>query len=264
MLSTREEIKSALDAYHSYIAANSRRALETLIPIIANWVPAEDDDTTEKEVPLLRLKSLNRLVDYRPVIRRLSDPTEVLTRWDELVPLLELDGVRRFRLPGLDEEEDEDGVRHPLAVLADQEYRELKFNEYIAVVEAALKDRVLEEARGTVAFPEELRILFELGVDGLNGIGLQIWRGMFGCAFWDGLGQGNLEDVASRVQVPDTKIEDEKQFAWRYTTGSEYGGQIFDTIPQLLDYYQGYEQYSMDYYVGDYANEEDLFPPGLL
>jgi hypothetical protein len=196
-------------------------------------------------------------------------------------------------------------VRYPLAVLANQEYRELKFDEYVAVVEAALKDRVLEEARGTITFPEELRILFELGVDGLNGIGLQIWQGMFGCAFWDGLGQGNLEDVDLRVQGPDTKIErwgvsvqdyfpggndaepdkwrvaggwgigsgcagqiccavfcrriDEKQFAWRYTIGDEYDTQMFDTIPQLLDYYKDYEQYSIDSSVGEYANEEGLF-----
>jgi hypothetical protein len=35
MLSTREELKSALEAYCSYIAANNRRALEAFIPVTA-------------------------------------------------------------------------------------------------------------------------------------------------------------------------------------------------------------------------------------
>lgn len=105
------------------------------------------------------------------------------------MPLLELHRLNRLRSPGFEEDEDEEGVRHPVAVLADQEYRELKFNEYVAVVEAALLDSVLEEARDTVAFPEELRILFELGVKGLSGAGLAKWQGQFGYAFWIGLGQ---------------------------------------------------------------------------
>jgi hypothetical protein len=42
MLPTREELKSGLEAYCSYIAANNHRALEAFIPVIANWVPDED------------------------------------------------------------------------------------------------------------------------------------------------------------------------------------------------------------------------------
>lgn len=300
MLSTREELKSALEAYCSHIAANNRRALETLIPIIANWVPNEEDYdevTEDGGIPLFRLRSLCHLVGLWSVVGQLSDPTDLLTRWEELAPLLELDGVHRLRVPGED------------AVLADQEYRELKFNEYVTVVEAALKDRVLEEARGTVAFPEELRILFELGVDGLSGAGLEIWQGQFGCAFWIGLGQEPVKDLAVRVQGPDTRLgrwggtirdcfspfdgwevewiiaggwgigcgcdaqtccavfcrrPDEEEFAWRYTISCEYDGRVFDTIPQLFDYYKDFEQGAMDMHVEWNANEECLFPFGLF
>lgn len=312
MLSTREEIKSALEAYRSHIAANNRRALERLIPIIANWVPNredyDEDDIPEDEIPRCRLKCLSSLIDFGSIVSKFSDPTDVLTRWEELMPLLELDGVNRLSVPGFEEDEDEDGVRYPVVVLADQKYRELKFNEYVAVVEAALKDRVLEEARGTVAFPEELRILFDLGVDGLSGAGLAIWQGRFGCAFWIGLGQEPIGDVARRVGGPDTEMDpwggtirrefdtdyikqdewvvaggwgigkgcdaqtccavfcrriDEEEFAWRYTINCEYDGRVFDTIPQLFDYYKDFEQGAMDQHVELYANEGYLFVPGV-
>lgn len=313
MLSTREEIKSALEEYCSYIAANNRRALETLIPIIANWVPKEGsefDDVPEDQVPRFRLKSLRHLVDNWGVIWRWSDPTELLTRWDELAPLVDLDGVIRLRTPGPESEMDIDGQRYPLQVLADKGFRELKFNEYVTAVETALGDRLLEEARDTVAFPEELRILFEFGVDGLSGYGLPIWHEEgCGCHFWIGLGQEPVEDVVSRVQGPDSEMDswgvtirdcfalapgpgdepgewviaggwgigyghdtqkccavfcrraDEKGFAWRYAISCEYDERVFDTIPQLLDYYKEFDQGSFDHRVQNNANEEYLFMP---
>lgn len=190
----------------SYIAANNRRALERLIPIIVNWVPNEDfeEDERSDDQFILRhkLQSLEyHLLEFGAIVLKFSDPTDVLTRWDELVPLLELDGVNRLRLPGYDGDDD-DGIPLPVAVLADQQYREVKFNEYVTAVEAALEDRVLEEARGSVAFPEELRVLFELGVDGLCGPGLAGLRSMFGCDFWIGLGKERIGDVVARVGVP--------------------------------------------------------------
>lgn len=223
MLSTREEIKSALDAYRSYIAANNRRALERFIPVIVNWVPNEDFEEDERSddrfILRHKLKSLTyRLLEFGAIVLKFSDPTDVLTRWDELVPLLELDGVNRLRLPGNeeddenteegdDDDEEDDGTPQPVAVLADQQYRELKFNEYVTAVEAALKDRVLEEARDSVAFPEELRVLFELGVDGLCGPGLAGLRAMSGCDFWIGLGKEPIEDVVARVGGPGDGLE---------------------------------------------------------
>jgi len=312
--STKDEIKSALEAYRSHIAANNRRALERLIPFIANWVPNREDynedDILEDEVPRYRLKCLSSLIGFGSIVSKLSDPTDVLTRWEELMPLLELDGVNRLRFPGFEEDEDEDGVRHPVAALADQKYRELKFNEYVAVVEAALRDRVLEEARGAVAFPEELRILFELGVDGLSGAGLAKWQGQFGCAFWVGLGQEPIGDVAIRVVGPDTEMgrwggtiwrefnatdevkedewvvaggwgigigcdaqtccavfcrrrSDEEEFAWKYTINCEYDSRVFDTVPQVFEYYRDFEQGAMDQHLEWGANEESLFVPGV-
>lgn len=83
MLSTREEIKSALEAYRSHIAANNRRALERLFPLMSNWVPDrvdyDEDDIPEDEIPRYRLKCLSSLVDFRSIVTKLSDPTEVLT-----------------------------------------------------------------------------------------------------------------------------------------------------------------------------------------
>ncbi|OIW24854.1 hypothetical protein CONLIGDRAFT_72629 [Coniochaeta ligniaria NRRL 30616] len=294
MLSTREEIRSALEAYCSYIAGENRRALEILVPIIANWVPDEDWELAEDEILPQKLKFLGGLVDIPDVSPRLSDPTDLLTRYEELVPLSELDGVRRFRVlreggPG----------EEPVEVLADQEYRARKFDEYAAAVEAALKERCIEEARGTIAVPEELRILSELGVDGLLGPGLQYHRSMWGCAFWAGPGE-EPEKLISRVSGPVTvhgryrttlaswagleedewvmaggwdtgdcidgqwcyamycRRVSEEEFAWRYTVGSQYDSQVFDTIPQLLDYIKDFWETSIDQIRRDDANEESL------
>jgi hypothetical protein len=302
MLSTKEEeLKSALEAYCSSIAAHNRRALEALIPVIANWVPDEDWELAEDEVLPMKLKSLCHLVGFWDVVGRLSDPTDLLTRrWEELVPLLELDGVRRLCVPW-EEEEDEEVGKYPVAVLADQEYRALKFDEYVTVIEAALRERVLEEARGTIAFPEEFRILSKLGVDGLLGAGLAKYRDWWGCTFWVGPGEEPIEKVVSRVSGPDDNIlegyrqtlrsglqdgwvvaggwdtgythdaqfccavfcrrvnEEDSEFAWRYTITCESDARVFDTIPQLLDYFKDFQQNSMDHVINLEANEESLF-----
>lgn len=42
----------------------------------------------------------------------------------------------------------------PVSVLADQDYSALKFDGYVTVIEAALREHLLE-ARGTISFPEE-------------------------------------------------------------------------------------------------------------
>jgi hypothetical protein len=86
-----------------------------------------------------------------------------------------------------------------VAELADQEYRALKFDEYVTIIEAALRERALEEVRSTIAFPEELRILSKLGVDGLLGVGPQGRRDWKGIAFWVGPGAEPIEKVDSRV-----------------------------------------------------------------
>jgi hypothetical protein len=302
MLSTKEEIKSALEAYCSHIAATNRRVLEAFIPVMVNWVPNEDWELAEDEIPATRLKSLSHLVGFPDVVGQLSDPTDLLTRWEELVPLLELDGVRRLRVSR--EEEDERGRKYLVSsdVLADQEDRALQFDEYVTAIEAALRERALEEVRGTIAFPEELRILFELGVDGLLGSDLEKYRDMWGCTFWVGPGQEFVEKVVSRVGGPDDNMlkdpkycmtlrdmssleegwvvaggwdtgctldaiwccavfcrrTDEEEFAWRYTITCESDARVFDTIPQLLDYYKDFGQTNMDQLIAD-ANEECLF-----
>jgi hypothetical protein len=96
---------------------------------------------------------------------RLSNPGELLARYGELVPWLGLDGVRRLHA-------------------GDRTCRHREINEYYAVIEAALKEHSLEEVRDdTITVPEELRILSELGVDGLIGAGLGIRRSWHQVAF---------------------------------------------------------------------------------
>jgi hypothetical protein len=164
-----------------------------------DWELAEDEILPEK------LKRLCGLVGFWDIVGRLSDPTDLLTRWEKCVPLLELDGVCRLRVPR--EEKCEEGGKYPVAMLADQEYRVLKFEEYVTVIEATLGERALEEGRGTIAFPEELRILSELGVDGLLGAGLENCRSWWGIAFWFGPGEEPIEKVVSRVGGPDDNIQ---------------------------------------------------------
>jgi hypothetical protein len=288
MLSTKEDIRSALEAYRSHIAAHNRRALEIFIPVIANWVPDEDWELSEEEVLPEKLKSLSNLLQNWDLEEALvSDPTELLTRYEELVPLLDLDGVGRLRKNNLGEDEE-----------GDKEYRALKINEYFTVIETALKEHSLEEVRGTIAIPEELRILSELGVDGLDGPGLGQYRSRHQAAFWTGPGEyGAPERITQRVKGPDAirhdsgldlldewvvaggwetghgveatccavfcRRVDEKDFAWRYTVNLTFECDflMFDTIPQLLDWYKDFRQESLDY-IRDYdADEELLFMP---
>jgi hypothetical protein len=43
----------------------------------------------------------------------------------------------------------------------------------------------------------------------------------------------------------------------------KYDGRVFDTIPQLFDYYKDFEQGAMDQHLDWDANEESLFVPGV-
>jgi hypothetical protein len=70
--------------------------LEIYLPVIANWVPDEDWELSGEEVLPQKLVSLSGLLDCDLEEARLSDPAELLTRYDVLVPLLEIDGVARM------------------------------------------------------------------------------------------------------------------------------------------------------------------------
>lgn len=282
--SSKEDILTALEVYCSHIAAQNRQALELYIPLIANAEPPEDAEIPKDEVLPERLVSLSQLLDAPiDVILRsienlgqnpgiVSEPTEVLTRYEELVPLLGLDGVDRIRKnrPG---EEDE----------SDKEHRALMVNEYFTGIETALKEHSLEEVRDTITIPEELRILSELGVDCLHGPGLGLFRSRHQVTFWLGPGEyGAPASYSARVQDPDTmsyhsgldnknewvvaggwdmgcapdyafcaavfcRRVDEEDFAWRYTLSLEGDWRVFDTIPELLAWYKEFNVESLDW-----------------
>lgn len=282
MLSTKEDIRSALDAYRSHIAAQNRLALEIYIPAIANWVPNEDFELDEDEVLPRKLEALSGVLgDWDLEDAGVSEPTELLTRYEELVPVLDLDGVGRIRQHNLRQ----DGA-------GDKEFRARQIEEYFTVIEAALKERSLEEVRGTIAVPEELRILCDLGVDSLHGPGLGRYRSQVQTAFWDGPGEvparlvervrdpGDLEShaglglfdelvIAGGWEIGDGNYAtcctvfcrkvDEKEFAWRYTFTEEGDFRIFDTIPQLLEWYKSLREERLDHVRDDAADEETMF-----
>jgi hypothetical protein len=282
MLSTRDEITTALDAYCSYISAQNRQALEFYVPLIINTRPPEDD-IDEDEIPQMRLNSLSTLLSAsNHVIQRVRDgepglisaPEEVLTRYDELVPWLGLDGVFRFQESGP----------------AFHDRREVCRAEYFDSIERALKEKCLEEVRGTIAIPEELRILAEMGVDGLYGPGLGSYKTKHQAIFWVGPGE-KPEYYIARVQTAaklasDTGLEtsgwvigggwktgegegavcyalycrrdDEEEFAWRYIVSLEGDQPMFETLPELLGWYKGFREQKIED-IRAYFSEEQVF-----
>ncbi|ROW00355.1 hypothetical protein VMCG_07286 [Cytospora schulzeri] len=247
MYSSPADILAALNEYRSYIAAESRRALDIFVPFITNaQEPEEGDFEDDFDVEKQRMEVLKQLIGYDTVLDNdgITAPAELLERYDDLAPRLGLDGT--------------------FIIDADDE-RSRKQDEYFSAIEEALKLKCIEEVRGMIAIPEEFRSLAE-HVDGLHGPGLEYWRSKFQYAAWWGLIE-DCEMYSRRVKTPDELTQwlsmtdmgwtigggwelgegpdailfavycrrpEDDGWGWRYVLSREYGEELFETIPEVL------------------------------
>ncbi|OHF03304.1 hypothetical protein CORC01_01357 [Colletotrichum orchidophilum] len=247
MASSREDIAASLTAYRSFIAAQNRRVLEVYVPFIATAVP--DDLDGDEDIKELRLEGLNMLLDTTLQGFDVSEPSEVLTRYDELAPKIGLDGTYVLHEGTPDE--------HEAARRA-----------YLSVIEENLKKKSREDVAETISIPEDFRVLAGL-VDGIVGYGLPVFRNETQPAFWWGC-RDDQGPHAETVMTPEALTEhanlpecwqiaggwapgtgpdanfsivysresDEDAWKWRYTLSTaEDGLQIFETIPEFLAWY---------------------------
>ncbi|KAF9874151.1 hypothetical protein CkaCkLH20_08523 [Colletotrichum karsti] len=262
MLSSPDEIKSALDAYRAHVASRNRKILEVYVPFIASAEPDEDADAGADDVEQLRMSSLRELVcadeeDFEEL--GIAAPGDVLERYDALAERLGLDGVT---------------VSRGLAGERRQEW----WDEYFDAVLSALKTKCREEVRGTIEIPAEVRTLAGF-VDSVDEPGLpkdyasflfwglrdriqgwgdhgrkaaetvrkseeimsgldRTWEVAGGWELGDGGEEGTFCAVYCRREREED--EDEEEWEWRYTyvTHCDFSSWVFDTIPQILEWYR--------------------------
>ncbi|KAK1716042.1 hypothetical protein CaCOL14_001348 [Colletotrichum acutatum] len=254
MASPPDDIAASLAAYCSFISAQNRRALEIYVPFIATAVPddLEDDDEVEE----LRLDGLNTLLDTNLKDLGVSDPGEILARFDELAPKIGLDGTYVMQ--------EHEGT---------SEERDAIRREYLFVIEESLKRKSREDVRDSISIPEDFRALAGL-VDGIVGYGLPVFRNRAHPAFWWGC-RDDLCPHAGRVMTPEdltqhaalpecwqiaggwapgtgpdanfsivySRESDEDPWKWRYTLSTlDHGLQIFERIPEVLAWYAHFRQ----------------------
>ncbi|KAK1997922.1 hypothetical protein LX36DRAFT_51534 [Colletotrichum falcatum] len=249
MASSPEDIEASLAKYRSYIAAENRRALEVYVPFFATAVP---DDLEDDDIEQLRLDGLNSLLDTDLKHFDITEPSELLTRYDELAPKTGLDGTYML-------------LEHEGTL----DEREATRREYLSIIEENLKAKSREDVRETISIPEEFRVLAGL-VDGIVGFGLPLFRNMAQPAFWWGCRDTDGYSYAKRVMTPEELTEhadlprcwqiaggwapgtgpdanfsiiysrhsDDDPWKWRYTISTALDGtHIFETIPEFLAWY---------------------------
>ncbi|WYZ38344.1 hypothetical protein EsH8_III_000258 [Colletotrichum jinshuiense] len=256
MYSSPEEIEAAVEAYRSHISHHNRRIVEVYVSLLADAEPEEGDFEGDQDVNELRLEALDPIFDTR-LGEFVSTPGEILTRWDELCSVYDLDGTA-----GRPSEED--------AALCE---------EYFSHMEKALRGSCLEEVRGSISFPEEFRVLAK-HVNCLTGPGLTEHKSRYQACFWLGPHAPPYmeEYIAKRVKTPEW-LDGNMDGGWEYAAGWQTGGGcedyfyivycrraarpdngspepwawryvsndamdfgVFDTIPELLAWYSGYRE----------------------
>ncbi|KAK1544794.1 hypothetical protein CPAR01_02296 [Colletotrichum paranaense] len=254
MASSPDDIAVSLAAYRSFISTQNRRALDVYVPFIATAVP--DDLEDDEDVEELRLDGLNTLLDTTIKDFGVSEPSEILTRFDELAPRIGLDGTYVMQ--------EHEGT---------SEERDAIRREYLSVIEESLKRKSRENVREAISIPEDFRVLAKL-VDGIVGYGLPVFRNRAHPAFWWGC-RDDLCPHADRVMTPEdltqhaglpegwqiaggwapgtgpdanfsivySRESDEDPWKWRYTLSTlDHGLHIFETIPEFLAWYAHFRQ----------------------
>ncbi|KAH0429764.1 hypothetical protein CcaCcLH18_08187 [Colletotrichum camelliae] len=267
MYSTPEEIDAAIAAYRSYISNQNRRAIEVYVSLVADADLEEGDDEGydegDEDINDLRIQSLWPIFDNR-LGTFVSTPAQVLTRWDELCSIYDMDGT---------------GGRP-------SEEKKAHLEDYFLAMEQGLKRSCREEVRETIKFPEEFRLLAKQ-VRGLTGPGMTEAKSRYQASFWTGpyipvtaetdnhlsgdikspqwlqenvtrcwdfaagWESGAGYDCWSYVVYCRRAVENDEvsaspePWAWRYMLTDLYGLEVFDTIPELLAWYCRYRENSL-------------------
>lgn len=215
---------------------------------LATQVELDPEDWGD-EAEDLRVDCFGSVLSRNDARTLISSPEDMLTKYDELAPLCDLDGC---------------GGSIPTS-----HDRELYFSR----LESALKAKCLEEVRDSIAAPPELRILAEY-VGALTGPGMGETKWTYQAVFWTGaspqtealidatvkkpqeltvdgcwdVGAGWVSGdgvesffyiVYCRRNRPDGDIE---PWAWRYMAYGPDDSKTFDTIPELLEWYRRYRE----------------------
>lgn len=251
MKSTVAEIEAALANYRKVSAERNKRLLEVYIDAIIKAEFTDEvirEETSDEEWAEEQLGAVGYLVCLDPGELRalgVSEPADLLGRYDELAEELGLDGTSGGDLPPGD--------------------RAARAAAYFDALEAALREKAPDEVKGIVSAPEELRVLARHVVM-INGPMLphdMTWRAM---AFWQDQGLGDHSKIPARitkhddVKYPwnmdekvallwDPGLDSEGEFGCLYAQDSDgtwnwhfgwrwQGGEhIFDNIPELFEWY---------------------------
>ncbi|KAI6081463.1 hypothetical protein F4821DRAFT_26315 [Hypoxylon rubiginosum] len=260
MHSTTAEILEALDEYRTHIAAHNRRALEIYVPWLESITPSEDDleDMEDGRAEERKMDFLYQLIGSGAADHGVEKPRDILDRYDELCPLLCLDGT--------------------LVRPSDEAERAWARDRHFRTIEEELKKKALEDVRDTITVPAEMLVLAE-HVDSLHGSGLMDWISEHQVTFWYGPEWHGSSYLAETVMTPDEIREGSSLGAegwevaagvecgagenatawiaycrkastdpweWRYFVERlEYRLDVFDTIPDLLRWYKTFREQSL-------------------
>ncbi|KAF3805354.1 hypothetical protein GCG54_00008584 [Colletotrichum gloeosporioides] len=264
MYSTPEEIDAAVAAYRSHISNRNRRAVQVYVSLVSDADFEEGDDEGDEDINDVRIQSLWPIFDNR-LGTFVSTPSQILTRWDELCSIYDMDGT---------------GGRVP------SEEEKALLEDYFLAMEQDLKRSCREEVRQTIKFPEEFRLLAKQ-VQALTGPGMTEYKSKYQASFWTGPWIPTAEtenhlpniikspewleenvvsfcwDVAAgwesgvgydcwsyvvycrRAAENDEASACAEPWAWRYMLNDIYGQEVFNTIPELLAWYYRYRERSL-------------------
>ncbi|WYZ44810.1 hypothetical protein EsH8_VIII_000126 [Colletotrichum jinshuiense] len=259
MYSPPKEIEDAVKAYRSHISEHNRRIVEVYVSLVADAEPEEGDFEDDEDINELRIQALHHIFDMN-LSTLVSTPREILTRWDKLCDVYDLDGTGTAGKPS----EVEVALRE----------------EWFSLVEKTLKKSCLEEVRESIRFPEEFRTLAKC-VNCLTGPGLTELKSRYQAVFlvggytssyaeegaakmvktpewlskhvsggwecaagWDagsGFRHSFYVVYCRRADQPDSAGSPEP-WLWRYFSEDSMDFGVFDTIPEFLAWYSGYRE----------------------
>ncbi|KAH0432667.1 hypothetical protein CcaCcLH18_06243 [Colletotrichum camelliae] len=263
MYSPAEEIEAAVEVYRSHISEHNRRIVQVYVSLVADAEPEEGDFEDDEDINELRLEALHPIcgMDLTDLV---STPREILTRWEELCAVYDLDGTGTSGKPS----EEEVALRE----------------EWHLLVEKNLKKSCLEEVRESIAFPEEFRALAK-SVNALTGPGLTELKSRHQASFLVGRYAPPYAEgcAADMVKTPEWLAEhvdggwdcaagwdagsgfrhafyvvyyrrsaaqpdapgSPEPWGWRYFSSDPVNFGVFDTIPEFLAWYSMYREPSV-------------------
>ncbi|KAG8158541.1 hypothetical protein KVR01_011663 [Diaporthe batatas] len=251
MKSTAEEIEAALANYRRVTAERNRRELQVFVDAIVGAGYADEEtaaEFTEEEMDKERMGQVADLVEDE--LDFLAGPAELMGRYDELAARLRLDGTVGGDL--------------------DPEARARSVEPFFQALESALKEKAPADVREIISAPEEFRVLGR-HVTGICGPGLPHEQTMYPKSLWTSEGGVDHATISSRILSPeDTNLEgdfggrialgwepgttiecqwicvfvqeEDGSWTWKFVYCEVGQTQVFDTIPDLLEWFLRYTE----------------------